>query len=198
MSNNCLHQDGGQAVMKNKIISRNNMTYTRRELKTFLLVKLNSLYSDVNSTPERTAAFMEELKRAREDRRAVLMDIYAGYYAPEKVTDYSGLPKRQCDMTGEMLDFSSGFDKYIASIEEEYNVIVKQKREAVALLSLILSLKQPYSRILYLRYYKRLSPEDASEELHIARSTMFRKRNVALGKLAELFAAKNDIVLMPD
>ena len=184
--------------MKNKIISRNNMTYTRRELKTFLLVKLNSLYSDVNSTPERTAAFLEELKRAHEDRRAVLMDIYAGYYAPEKVTDYSGLPKRQCDMTGEMLDFSSGFDKYIASIEEEYNVIVKQKREAVALLSLILSLKQPYSRILYLRYYKRLSPEDASEELHIARSTMFRKRNVALGKLAELFAAKNDIVLMPD
>lgn len=174
------------------------MTITKKKLKTLLLAKLNSLYSDVNTSPERTAAYLEELKKSQEDRRKILMDVYAGYYAPEKVTDYSGLPKRQCDMTGEMLDFSSGFDRYIASIEEEYNVIVKQKREAVALLSLVLSLKQPYSRILYLRYYKKLSPEDASEEMHIARSTMFRKRNAALGELAELFAAKNNIELIPD
>lgn len=174
------------------------MTITKKKLKTLLLAKLNSLYSDVNTSPERTAAYLEELKKSQEDRRKILLDVYAGYYAPEKVTDYSGLPKRQCDMTGEMLDFSSGFDRYIASIEEEYNVIVKQKREAVALLSLVLSLKQPYSRILYLRYYKKLSPEDASEEMHIARSTMFRKRNAALGELAELFAAKNNIELIPD
>ena len=171
---------------------------TRQELKTFLLLKLNSLYSDVNLDPDKTAAYREEIRKTAEDKRRLMMDVYAKYYAPAKVTDFSGLPKRGCDMTGEMLDFSAGFDRYIASIEEEYNVIVKQKREAVALLSLVLSLRQPYSRILYFRYYKKMSTKETCDELHIARSTLFRKREAALCELSELFAVRNDIEVVSD
>jgi len=97
-----------------------------------------------------------------------------------------------------MIDFSASFDDYIASVEEQYNVIVKQKREAVALLSLVLSLKQPYSRILYFRYYKRKSTRETCEEMHIARSTLFRKREAALCELSELFAVRNDIEVVSD
>ena len=178
-------------TIENKILSKKN-------LRSYLLVKLNSIYSDVNSSPEKSCRFLSEINKSEQDKRKILMDVYAAYYSPEKVTDYSSLPKRSCDMTAEMLDFSENFDKYLASIEEEYNVYVRQKREAVALLALILSLRQPYSRILYLKYYRRMSPADMCSEMHIARSTLFRKRNAALGELAELFAANNNIELEPD
>jgi len=171
---------------------------TRKELKTFLLLKLNSLYRDVNLEPDRIEAYLEEIRKTSEDKRKLMMNVYAKYYSPEKVTDYSGLPKRECDMTSEMLDFSSGFESYMNSIEEEYNVIVKQKREAVALLSLVLSLKQPYSRILYFRYYKKMSTKETCEKLHIARSTLFRKRENALWELSKLFAVRNDIEVVDD
>ena len=170
------------------LLENSNSVLSKEKLKSYLLRKLNSLYKDVNSAPERT----------EEEKRKIIMNLYAGYYAPAKVTDYSGLPKRRCDMTGEMLDFVENFDKYIASLEDEYNYYIRQKREAVALLAMILSLRQPYSRILYLRYYKKMPPEKMCIELHIARSTLFRKRNDALEVLAEMFAENNNLVLQPD
>lgn len=171
---------------------------TEKELKTYLLLKLNSMYSDANLDADKTAAYLEEIRKTSEDKRRLMMNVYAEYYAPAKVTDYSGLPKRECDMTGEMLDFSSGFDKFIASIEEQYNIIVKQKREAVALLSLVLSLKQPYSKLLYFRYYKKMSTKETCAEMHIGRSTLFRKREVALSELSKVFASHNHIKVLAD
>ena len=182
----------------NCIVNNKISVLTRKKLRSYLLLKLNSMYKDVNMSPDRTNSYLSNVKRTEEDKRKLLMELYAGYYAPVKVTDYSGLPKRSCDMTGEMLDFVDNFDKYVASLEEEYNAWIKQKREAVALLAMVLSLRQPYSRILYLKYYKKMSPMQMCNEMHIARSTLFRKRNDALAKLAELFAESNNLVLEPD
>ena len=182
----------------NWLAENKNTVLSRKKLRSYLLLKLNSMYRDVNASPDKTTSYLSDIKRTEEDKRRILMDLYAGYYAPEKVTDYSGLPKRQCDMTGEMLDFADNFDKYIASLEEEYSVFLKQKREAVALLAMVLSLRQPYSKILYLKYYKKMSPLEMCGEMHIASSTLFRKRHAALGELAELFAETNNIVLEPD
>ena len=97
-------------------------------------------------------------KSGRPERKAQgIMDIYAEDIMRRlKVTDYSGLPKKECDMTGEMIDFSQGFDDYIASLEERIQLLMqKQKKEAIELLAMILSLRQPYSMILYLRYYRK-------------------------------------------
>ena len=163
-----------------------------------LLTRLNSLQTDVNTVPEKAKCYLTELRKTRNDKRKALMNVYAADYAPAKVTDFSGLPKKEGDMTGEMLDFSNGFDKYIDSLEQEYMDAKRQRKEAVRLLTLMLSLKQPYSRILYLRYYKKLSPEDACFEMHIARSTLFRKQNAALSQLMELFAESNGIIMKPD
>ena len=182
----------------NWLLENKTTVLSRKKLRSYLLLKLNSMYRDVNSLPDKTNEYLKAVRSTEEDKRQILMNVYAGYYAPVKVTDYSGLPKRQCDMTAEMLDFADNFEKYLASIEEEYSVFIKQKREAVALLAMVLSLRQPYSRILYLKYYRKMSPAAMCDEMHIARSTLFRKRNAALGELAELFAESNNLVLEPD
>ncbi len=181
-----------------EIYKEEKTVVSKSELRTMLLTRLNSLQTDVNTVPEKAKCYLTELRKTRNDKRRALMDVYAADYAPAKVTDFSGLPKKEGDMTGEMLDFSNGFDKYIASLEEEYMDAKKQRKDAIRLMTLILSLKQPYSRILYLRYYKRLSPEDACFEMHIARSTLFRKQSTALSQLMELFAETNGIIMKPD
>lgn len=172
--------------------------YTEKELKALLLNKLNSMHSDINSLPENAKYYLTELRKTRNDKLRALMDLYSRDYAPAKVTDFSGMPKKQGDMTGEMIDFSNGFDSYIDSLEKEYMAAKKKRGDAIRLLTLLLSLKQPYSRILYLRYYKRLSPEQARFEMNISRSTLFRKQNAALDELVELYAENFGIVLIQE
>lgn len=169
--------------------------YTKKELKSILMSRLNRLQDDVDTVPEKARSYMTEIKRTNSDRYRALMDIYATDNAPVKVSDYSLIPKKQGDMTAEMLDFSSGFDKYIDSLEKEYLAARMKRCEAIRLMTLVLSLPQPYSRLLYLRFYRKLSPDDASNVMHLARSTMFRKQSTAMGLLVEMYAKKNGLVL---
>ncbi|MBR1906198.1 MAG: DUF1492 domain-containing protein [Clostridiales bacterium] len=183
--------------MKNTI-KEEKKCITKRELKTMLITRLNTLHSDVNNRNEKAESYLSELRKTRNEKRKALMDIYAGENAPVKVTDYSGIPKKECDMTGEMIDFSQGFDDYIASLEKEYADAKRRRNEAIKLLTMLMTLKTPYSMILYLRYYRRLSPKDACRQLHIARSTLFRKQNTALSLLSELYAERNGIIIKSD
>ena len=171
---------------------------SEKELKSLVLRRLGSLHNDVNLEPDSNTKYLAELKRTKEEKRRIIMDIYAWYYSPQKTTDLSGLPKRQGDMTGEMLDFCAGFDKYIASMEEEYQACTRQRKEAVQLLTMVLTLKQPFSRILYLRYYMKMSPRDACNTLHVGRSTLFRKQNTALSELMVMFAHCNGLIVVPN
>jgi DNA-directed RNA polymerase specialized sigma24 family protein len=179
-------------------IKEEKVIFTKKELRSMLVTRLNSLHSDVNSRNEKAERYLTELKKTRNDKRKALMDLYAAEKAPVKVTDYSGLPKKECDMTGEMLDFSQGFDEYIASLEKEYMELKRRRNEAIKLLTMLMTLKPPYSMILYLRYYRKISPKDACYQLHIARSTLFRKQSAALTQLSELFAEHNGIIIKSD
>jgi len=183
--------------MKNTI-KEEKLIITKRELRSMLVTRLNSLHSDVNARNEKAECYLAELKKARKDKRKALMDLYAAENAPVKVADLSRLPKKECDMTGEMIDFSQGFDKYIASLEKEYADAKRRRNEAVKLLTMLMTLKPPYSMILYLRYYRKISPKDACYQLHIARSTLFRKQSAALTQLSELFAEHNGIIIKSD
>ena len=171
---------------------------TKKELRSMLIARLNSLHDDVCNVPEDVMLYISELKKTRKDKNDVLMDLYSAEHAPVKVADYSGIPKSECDMTGEMIDFSKGFDHYIAALEKEYAAAMKRRKEAIRLLTMMLSLKLPYAKLLYLRYYRKLSPDDTSYEMHIARSTLFRRQNTAISQLSELFAEDNGIIIKSD
>ena len=174
------------------------LVVTRKELKAMLMNRLNTLQYDLIKSPEEANRCLSDLKETRNDKIKALMDDYAKDNAPVKVSDISGIPKRECDMTGEMIDFCEGFDRYIDSIEKEYASIKKRRKEAVKLMTMLMSIKQPYAKILYLRYYRKMSPEVACKEMHIARSTMFRRQSNALNLLSDLFAENYDIIIKPD
>ena len=78
--------------MKNSKEEKNIIS--KRELKTMLVTRLNSLHSDVNYRNDKAECYLSELRKTRNDKRKALMDIYADENAPVKVTDYSGIPKK--------------------------------------------------------------------------------------------------------
>jgi hypothetical protein len=115
------------------------------------------------------------------------MDLYAGYYAPCKVSDPTYVPKGQGDMNDVMINFSEGFNDFVKSMEEQYVNCLIRRRRATILLSRMLSIRLPYSRLMYLYYYKKKDPDEISETLYISRATFFRLKSFAINELTEMY-----------
>lgn len=135
---------------------------------------------------------LAEICSAREDQKKALMDLYAAYYSPCSVSDTQYIPKGQGDMNDVMIDFSEGFTQFIDTMEEQYVDMILRRRRAVILLSKMLSFKFPYSRILYLYYYKAEDPAKITEQLFISRATFYRMKSSAINALTKMYYPPKD------
>ena len=86
-----------------------------------------------------------------------------------------------------MINFSEGFNDFITSMEEQYVSCLIKRRRATILLSKMLSIQLPYSRLMYLYYYKKKDPSEISESLFISRATFYRLKSVAINTLTSLY-----------
>lgn len=157
------------------------------EARAIINSRLNNLCSDLLDHPVKEDRYFNEICKAYEDQKISFMDIYAGYYAPCKVSDPLFLPKGQGDMNDVMINFSEGFNDFITSMEEQYVSCLMRRRRATILLSKMLSIQLPYSRLMYLYYYKKQDPKVISESLFISRATFYRLKSVAINTLTSLY-----------
>ena len=107
----------------------------------------------------------------------------------ENIREYlsSLLDGGQKDMNDLMINFSEGYDKFIMSMEKEYMELTQRRRRATMLLSKILSIKYPLSRLLYLYYYVNLDPGKISDALYISRATFYRLKSHAINTLTAIY-----------
>ena len=157
------------------------------EAKAIINARLKRLCEDLADFPETENKLLNEICKVYEDRKISFMDLYAGYYAPCKVSDPTYVPKGQGDMNDVMINFSEGFNDFIKSMEEQYVNCLIRRRRATILLSRILSIRLPYSRLMYLYYYKKKDPDEISESLYISRATFFRLKSFAINELTEMY-----------
>ena len=157
------------------------------EARAVINARLNCLCADLNDHSDNEDRYFNEICKAYEDKKMSFMDLYAGYYAPCKVTDPTFVPKGEGDMNEVMLDFSEGFNDFIHSMEEQYVSCLIRRRRATILLSKMLSIQQPYSRLMYLYYYKKQDPAQISESLFISRATFYRLKSMAINTLTSLY-----------
>ena len=157
------------------------------EARAIINTRLNQLYADLKDRSDSEDRYLNEICKALEDQKLSFMDIYAGYYAPCKVSDPVFLPKGQGDMNEVMVNFSDGFNDFITSMEEQYVSCLIRKRRATILLSKMLSIQLPYSRLMYLYYYKKMDPREISEDLYISRATFYRLKSIAINTLTQLY-----------
>ena len=157
------------------------------EAKAIISSRLNRLKDDLNDCTDTEDKLLNEICKAYEDKKIDLMDIYAGYYAPCKVSDTVFIPKGEGDMNDVMIDFSEGYNEFITSLEQQYVSCLIRRRRATILLSKMLSIRLPYSRLMYLYYYKKKDPSEISESLYISRATFFRLKSNAINVLTKLY-----------
>lgn len=157
------------------------------EARAIINARLNHLCEDLADYPETEYKILNEICKAYEDRKVSFMDLYAGYYAPCKVSESAYMPKGQGDMNDVMINFSEGYNDFIKSMEEQYVNCLIRRRRATILLSRMLSIRLPYSRLMYLYYYKKKDPDEISESLYISRATFFRLKSFAINELTEMY-----------
>lgn len=157
------------------------------EARAIINARLNRLCEDLADYPETENKLLNEICKVYEDRKISFMDLYAGYYAPCKVSDPTYVPKGQGDMNEVMINFSEGFNDFVKSMEEQYVNCLIRRRRATILLSRMLSIRLPYSRLMYLYYYKKKDPDEISESLYISRATFFRLKSFAINELTEMY-----------
>ena len=90
-----------------------------------------------------------------------------------------------------MINFSEGYDKFIMSMEKEYYDLTKRRRRATILLSKLLSLSYPYSRLMYLTYYMNIDLHTIIESLFISRATYYRLKAKAVNALTAIYYSGN-------
>ena len=157
------------------------------EARAIIETRLKTLRQDLSGRTPAEDTIIAEILKAHEDKKLSLMDLYAGYYSPCKVTDTVFEPKGQGDMNDVMLSFSEGFNEFIENMEEQYVSLIMKRRRATILLNRMLSIRFPYSRLMYLYYYKGIDPKDIAELFFISRATFYRLKSAAINSLTALY-----------
>ena len=160
---------------------------TFSEAKDIIRTRLKYLRVDLGEHTPLEDSLVAEITMAHEDKRRSLMDFYAHFCSPCKVSEIELLPKAQTDMNDVMIDFSEGYEKFIQMLEEEYVSQMIRRRSATILLSKVLSIKYPYSKIIYLYYYKSMSDSEIASSLFISRATFYRIKDTGLTMLTSMY-----------
>ena len=156
------------------------------EAREIVKSRLKLLRVDIDFRSPIEESLVSELDKAHDDRDRKLMDIYARYCSPCKVGDYSSDPRSQRDMNDIMIDFSEGYDKFIRAMEEDLISMMTRRRNATQLMTKMLSVKYPYSKIMYLCYYKNMRDSEVRDKLYMSRSSYYRIKNMGLDMLTKL------------
>lgn len=148
----------------------------QKELKT----RLETLYDDLVITNRETTELLSFISKSGDERRKMLDDMYFKDNAPVKVLGTEFLGRKEADITGEMIALSSKYDEFIDRLHKEAYGMMARHNEAVDIFYMILSLPEPYCKILYLRYFRRLSCKETMSCLYQSRTTFFRNLNKAI------------------
>ncbi len=150
-------------------------------------LRLKYLRFDLGLSTSIEESLINELLTAYEDKKISLMDLYAHFYSPCKVSDPGFSVKGNGDMTDVMVDFSEGYEKFIKSLGDEYVNYMVRRRSAAVLLSKVLSLEYPRSKVLYLHYFKEKSDINVANALFCSRATFYRTKKEAIEELTHMY-----------
>ncbi len=157
-----------------------------------MIKRLKNLNKDLGCSDAEETDFFIKLCRLYEDKRINLMDVYARYYTGAKITDTAFMPQGSSDMTDYMIHFSEGYDIFVKRIEKHYAELVRKRKDAITLFTCMVSLPLNMSCLLYLTYFKCLSPDEVKERLYISRSTYFRLKHRAIELLIDRYKNQTD------
>lgn len=136
---------------------------------------LDNLYDDIIINDKEAVNLASFISNSRKDKNNMLKELYYNENAPVKVlsTEFKG--KGESDVTGEMIDVSIKYDEFLDRLEKRVNDLISRHNKAMDVFLLIMSLPDPFCRVLYLKYFKKMTCDEVSVQLYISPSTFYRK-----------------------
>lgn len=136
---------------------------------------LDNLYDDIIINDKEAVNLASFISNSRKDKNNILKELYYNENAPVKVlsTEFKG--KGESDVTGEMIDVSIKYDEFLDRLEKRVNDLISRHNKAMDVFLLIMSLPDPFCRVLYLKYFKKMTCDEVSVQLYISPSTFYRK-----------------------
>jgi len=140
-----------------------------------LRIRLKSLSKDLSISSEEANLLLGLLTDSVDDKEELLKHLYFSENSPVKVLNTVSEPHGQGDITEEVIDVCMGYDKYVKSLgREAYNLLDKHNK-ALRLFIDLITLPYPYSQILYLKDYKKLTVDEICVEMYLSKSSFYRK-----------------------
>jgi len=138
--------------------------------------RLTTLYEDLTCTQSEAVALVNLMNDSIDDKTCMIKDVYFRDRAPVKVlsTVFSGTGGTY-DIENEIIEVSQGYDKFIKRLGYKTSCVLNRHSMALTLFLEILALPDPYSKILYLQYFKGLTITEVSEALFISKSACHRR-----------------------
>ncbi|MBR1797137.1 MAG: sigma-70 family RNA polymerase sigma factor [Clostridiales bacterium] len=154
--------------------------------------RLNTLYEDLTCSNNEAISLVNFMSECVDDKIAVIRDMYFHDHAPVRVLnpsiEHTG---GSYDIEEEIIEISQGYDTFVKKLGNKTSYVLNKHAKALALFLTLMNLPDPYSRVLYLRYFKCLSVEDISEEMFISKSSVYRKHDKGISLLYELMSSKD-------
>ncbi|MBP5181348.1 MAG: DUF1492 domain-containing protein [Clostridiales bacterium] len=156
-----------------------------------LIERLKNLYDDLTCSGEEAISLVNFMTDCMEDKVTVIRDLYFHDHAPVKVLNPQALPGGgHKDPADELIEVSIGYDNFVKNIGVQATGVIRRHTKALNMFLMILSLPTPYSSILYLHYFKKMSIDDTCKVLYISRSSCYRKRERAIKILNNRMSSK--------
>ena len=148
--------------------------------------RLTSLYKDLTCTNDEAVSLMSFMNNSFDDKVTVINDIYYHEHAPVRVlsTEFTGTGGSY-DIEEELIKISEGYDRFLKQIGLRTSNVLSKHTHALDLFLNLLSLPEPYSRILYLRFFKGCSIDEVSKSMFISKTSCYRKQEKGIRLLYE-------------
>lgn len=158
-----------------------------------LMTRLKSLYSDLTLSGEEAENLVSFMVDSIDDKVTVMRDLYYHDYAPVKVLNPSYTVKGgKRDIEAEIISVSEGYDAFIKKIGCQTSGVLNKHKAALNLFLNILALPEPYSRIMYMRYFKCFNMDEISKAMFISKSSCYRKHERGLYILNKALSASEE------
>ncbi len=159
-----------------------------------LIKRLNGLYTDLTCKSEEAENLVNFMCTSLDDKRTFLKDMYYRDHAPVKVLNpsYTGVKGGKKDIEAEIISISEGYDSFIKKLGNQTSDILSRHSMALELFVELLSMPEPYSRLLYLRYFKGLDMDEVSRITFMSKSSCYRKIEKGVELLIKRYMLKDE------
>lgn len=137
--------------------------------------KLKSLYPDITCSGRNALMFVSLINESVDDKAEMIRNLYFRDHAPVRVTNPGNYIKGgHYDLEDELIAISEGYDNYIKNMGEEAEHNMYRHIVALEILTNMLSLPDPYARMLYLHFYKGYRISQIADMFFTSKTTCYR------------------------